>query len=523
MARRGGLSSPPFFQGGNGMSEKIILTLREIDKSFPGVRALDHAQMTLREGEIHALMGENGAGKSTLIKCLTGVYERDGGEILMEGNKENLFLHSTQEAQDHGIVTVYQEVNLLPNLSVAENLFIGREPRTKMGFVDWKEMKRKSEKIMSEHRFNLDVTKTLGDYSLAIQQMIAISRAVDIEAKVLILDEPTSSLDEKEVENLFAVMRQLKEKGVAIIFVTHFLEQVYAVADRITVMRNGSFVGEYKTAELPRVNLVAAMLGKDLDDLSTIKPEGESVIREKVIVKAEGLSHTGKIKPFNFTIHEGEVVGVTGLLGSGRSEMVRCMYGADRSQTGKLTFKGKELKMKAPIDAIKAGMGYLPDDRKADGCLSELSVRENIILALQARRGLFKTLPRDKQEALANQFIELLQIKTASMETPISQLSGGNQQKVILARWLCNKPDFLILDEPTRGIDIGTKTEFQKLMLKFASEGMSIVFISSEIEEMLRTCSRMCVMRDGEKVGEISGGTTQEGVMNAIAGGVQSE
>ena len=464
-------------------------------------------------------MGENGAGKSTLIKCLTGVHERDGGEIRMEGTEGNLFIHSTQEAQKKGIVTVYQEVNLCPNLSVAENLFIGREPKTKLGFIDWKAMNRMAAKIMSEHRLHIDVMRTLGDYSLAVQQMVAIARAVDIEAKVLILDEPTSSLDETEVGKLFALMRQLKEKGVAIIFVTHFLEQVYEVSDRITVMRNGAFVGEYKTAELPRVKLVAAMLGKDLDDLAAIKPEGGSEISEKVVVHAEGLSHSGKIKPFDFTIHEGEVVGVTGLLGSGRSEMVRCIYGADRSQSGKLVFKGRELRIRAPIDAIKAGMGYLPDDRKADGAISGLSVRENIILALQARRGFFRMLTREKQEMLANQFIELLQIKTASLETPISQLSGGNQQKVILARWLCNKPEFLILDEPTRGIDVGTKTEFQKLMLKFASEGMSVVFISAEIEEMLRTCSRMCVMRDGEKVGEISGHMTQESVMNAIAGG----
>lgn len=501
------------------MPGKTVLTMREIDKSFPGVRALNAAQLTLREGEIHALMGENGAGKSTLIKCLTGVYHRDNGEILMDGTKGNLFLHSTQEAQDKGIVTVYQEVNLCPNLTVAENLFIGREPKTKLGFVDWKAMNEMSRKIMGEHHFDIDVTKMLGDYSLAIQQLIAIARAVDFEAKVLILDEPTSSLDEKEVESLFVLMRQLKEKGVAILFVTHFLEQVYEVADRITVLRNGAFVGEYEIAELPRVKLVAAMLGKDLDDLATIKPEGESSVSEKVVVKAEGLSHIGKIKPFDFTIHEGQVVGIAGLLGSGRSEMVRCIYGADRSQTGKLAFKGKELKIKAPIDAIKAGMGYLPDDRKADGLIGELSVRENIILALQARRGFFRMLPRDKQEMMADEFIELLQIKTASRETPISQLSGGNQQKVILARWLCTKPDFLILDEPTRGIDVGTKTEFQKLILKFASEGMSVVFISPEIEEMLRTCSRMYVMRDREKVNEISGMMTQESVMTAIAGG----
>ncbi len=502
------------------MAEKVILSLRDMDKRFPGVVALAGAQLTLRKGEIHALMGENGAGKSTLIKCLTGVYERDGGEIYIEGNEKNLFLHSTQQAQDMGIVSVYQEVNLCPNLSVAENLFIGREPKTKLGFVDWKKMNRMSEKIMNEHRLEIDVVKELGSYSLAIQQLIAIARAVDIKAKVLILDEPTSSLDEKEVEELFKLMNKLKSEGVAILFVTHFLEQVYEVADRITVLRNGAFVGEYRTAELPRVKLVAAMLGKDLDDLATIKKHGSAKdISDKVVIDAHGLSHSGKIYPFDFNIHEGEVVGIAGLLGSGRSEMVRCIYGADRSQTGKLKFKGKELKIRAPIDAIKAGMGYLPDDRKNDGLISELSVRENIILALQTRNGFFKMLSREKQDKLAKEFIELLSIKTASTETMVSQLSGGNQQKVILARWICTKPDFLILDEPTRGIDVGTKTEFQKLILEFADEGMSIVFISSEIEEMLRTCSRMCIMRDRQKVSEISDLMTQEKVMDEIAGG----
>lgn len=503
------------------MDDSVILTMKDITKSFPGVKALDHAQLTLRRGEIHALMGENGAGKSTIIKCLTGIYARDLGEVYMEGMEGNVFFRAPAEAQSSGISTVYQEVNLCPNLSVAENMFIGREPRTKLGFIDWRVMNRRSAEIMKNLDINIDVTTTLEKCSLAIQQMVAIARAVDMDAKVLILDEPTSSLDDKEVSKLFTLMRSLKEKGVAIVFVTHFLEQVYAVCDRITVMRNGKFIGEYLVSELTRVKLVAAMLGKDFDDLASIKPEGGVSIGAQEVVRAENLSHKGTIKPFDFTIHKGEVVGITGLLGSGRSEMVRCIYGADKPSSGRLKVKGKTLKANAPIDSIKAGMGFLPDDRKADGCIGELSVRENIILALQARQGLFKTMPRAKQEELADEFIELLQIKTASRETPLNQLSGGNQQKVILARWLCTQPDFLILDEPTRGIDIGTKTEFQKLVLKFASEGMSVVFISSEIEEMLRTCSRMCVMRDGGKVGEIEGEMTQESVMNAIAGGEQ--
>lgn len=505
------------------MQDNVLITMRDITKTFPGVVALDHAQLTIRRGEIHALMGENGAGKSTIIKCLTGVYERDAGEVHMDGVEGNIYNHSTLDAQNIGIATVYQEVNLCPNLSVAENLFIGREPM-KGRAIDWKTMNKKAQEIMDGLDIPIDVTKTLENYSLAIQQMVAIARAVDMDCKVLILDEPTSSLDDKEVEKLFKLMLQLKEKGVGILFVTHFLEQVYAVCDRITVMRNGTFVGDYTVAELPRVKLVAAMLGKDFDDLAAIKSEGAGAVSDEVVVDAKGLSHKGTIKPFDFVIHKGEVVGVTGLLGSGRSEMVRCIYGADKAQTGTLQFEGKELKVNAPIDAIRAGMAYLPDDRKADGCIQDLSVRENIVLALQARQGMFKTISRAEQNKIADEYIEMLQIKTASRETPIKQLSGGNQQKVILGRWLATHPDFLILDEPTRGIDIGTKTEFQKKILELASEGMSVVFISSEMEEMLRTCSKFYVMRDGENVDEVTsehGEITQEMLMSRIAGGAE--
>ncbi len=506
------------------MDENVLIEMRDITKTFPGVVALDHAQLTLHKGEIHALMGENGAGKSTIIKCLTGVYERDGGTVYMNGVEGDIYNHSTQDAQNIGIATVYQEVNLCPNLSVAENLFIGREPMTKFNTIDWKAMNKRAQEIMDNLQIEVDVTHTLENYSIAIQQMIAIARAVDMNARVLILDEPTSSLDDNEVEKLFKLMTQLKEKGVGIIFVTHFLEQVYAVCDRITVMRNGQFVGDYTVAELPRVKLVAAMLGKDVDDLAAIKKENTGAAEGRTLLKATGLSHYGTIKPFDFEIKKGEVVGVTGLLGSGRSEMVRCLYGADKDNTGNETYNGRELHIKAPIDAIKEGMGYLPDDRKADGCISELSVRENIILALQAKKGMFHTIPMAKQNEIAEKYIKELSIKTPSAETPISQLSGGNQQKVIMARWLATDPEFLILDEPTRGIDIGTKTEIQKKVVELAGKGMSVVFISSEIEEMLRTCSRLYVMRDGEKVGEITseeGEITQELVMNSIAGGAE--
>ena len=413
------------------MENNIVLAMRDISKTFPGVKALQHVDFTLRKGEIHALMGENGAGKSTLIKVLTGVHEFESGEIKIDGNPDSIVNHSPQEAQTRGISTVYQEVNLCPNLSVAENLFIGREPR-KMGMIDWKTMNKKSAKILNDLNIDVSPTQNLGECSIANQQMIAIARAVDMKCKVLILDEPTSSLDDDEVEKLFVLMNRLKSEGVGIIFVTHFLEQVYAVCDRITVLRNGELVGEYEIDKLPRVMLVAKMMGKDFDDLADIKGQhGEKNFKDaEVVIHAEGLGKKGSIKPFNIDIHKGEVIGLTGLLGSGRSELVRAIYGADKPDCGTLTVNGKTAKINTPLDAMKLGMAYLPEDRKKDGIIADLSVRENIIIALQAKRGMFKLMSRKEMEEAADKYIEMLQIKTASRETPIKSLSGGNQQKV---------------------------------------------------------------------------------------------
>lgn len=506
------------------MEQQTILSMRGIYKIFPGVMALQNVDFTLRKGEIHALMGENGAGKSTLIKVLTGVYEMDGGEINMAGKERPLVNRSPQEAQGNGISTVYQEITLCPNLTVAENLFLGREPR-RAGFIDWKSMNRKSTEVLKSLDIHVSPTRQLEDCSIAIQQMIAIARAVDMRCQVLILDEPTSSLDEEEVEKMFNLMRKLKGQGVGIIFVTHFLEQVYAVCDRITVLRNGEQVGEYETKQLPRLELVAKMMGKDFDDLADIKGECayKKAVDEAPVISARGLGRRGTIKPFDLDVQKGEVIGFTGLLGSGRSELVRSIYGADRPDSGTLKVNGKEVKIRTPLDAMHHGMAYLPEDRKRDGIIDDLSVKENIIIALQVKRGTFKPMTRKEMEEFADKYIDLLQIKTASRETPIKSLSGGNQQKVIIGRWLLTHPEFLILDEPTRGIDIGTKTEIQKLVLELASDGMSVAFISSEIEEMLRTCSRMEVMRDGKKVGELTGDKlTQEKIMQTIAGGEQS-
>lgn len=507
------------------MEKDVVLSMRGISMYFPGVKALDNVDFNLKKGEIRALMGENGAGKSTLIKCLTGVNKFESGEIYVDGIEGPVVNKDTMDAQKKGISTVYQEINLCPNLSVAENLFIGREPVTKLGLVDRKKMNKMADELMKKLNLDIEVTQTLENYSLALQQMVAIARAVDMDSKVLILDEPTSSLDDHEVAMLFDMMRNLREQGVGIIFVTHFLEQVYEVCDGITVLRNGTLVGEYTVEELPRVKLVAAMMGKDFDDLASIKPETSTDFSNAPLeIDAKGLSHAGKIKPFNLEIHKGEVIGLTGLLGSGRSELARTIYGADRNQTGTLKVDGKEVKIKDPIDAMNLGMGLLPDDRKAEGIVGDLSIRENIMLAMQAKAGIFKRIPMQKQVEIADEYIKLLSIKTSSRETLIKQLSGGNQQKVILARWLATNPDFLILDEPTRGIDVGTKTEIQKLVLKLAGEGKSLIFISSEIEEMLRTCNRLAVLRDGQKVGELNADEmSQEGVMKAIAGGGENE
>ena len=480
------------------MEGNVVLTMRDISKTFPGVKALQHVDFTLRKGEIHALMGENGAGKSTLIKVLTGVHEFENGEIRLDGKDGPIINRSPQDAQNNGISTVYQEVNLCPNLTVAENLFIGREPR-KAGFIDWRTMNKRATELLESFEIDASATQKLEEVSLARQQMIAIARAVDMKCKVLILDEPTSSLDDDEVAKLFKLMNRLKGEGVGIIFVTHFLEQVYEVCDRITVLRNGELVGEYEVKDLPRVMLVAKMMGKDFDDLADIKGDHAELKEFIPVIEAEELGHKGTIKPFDMTINKGEVVGFTGLLGSGRSELVRAIYGADKADSGKLKVNGKEVKIHAPIDAMKLGMAYLPEDRKKDGIIADLSVRENIIIALQAKKGMFHPMSRKEMDEAADKYIKMLQIKTASRETPIKSLSGGNQQKVIIGRWLLTNPDFLILDEPTRGIDIGTKTEIQKLVLDLADQGMSVAFISSEVEEMLRTCSRMAVMRDGTR------------------------
>ncbi len=500
------------------MQNDAIIAMRGISIAFPGVKALDGVDFTLRKGEIHALMGENGAGKSTLIKVLTAVYRQDEGEIFVAGRDGAARFRSPNDAQAAGISTVYQEVPLCPNLTVAENMFIGRD---KGALVKWRAREKRAGEILDSLNIPARAKRQLGAYSLAVQQMIAIARAVDMDCKALILDEPTSSLDEKEVSMLFDLMRRLKAQGVGIIFVTHFLEQVYRVCDRITVLRNGKLVGEYEIDRLPQVELVAKMMGKELDDLSVIRKRDDAAVADAPpVYEAKGLHNANGVRPFDFSIRRGEVNGFTGLLGSGRSESVRAIFGADAGSAGQVFVGGEKARIAKPVDAMKHGIGYLPEDRKNDSIIDELSVRDNIILALQVLNGMFRPISKASAEAFADEYIRALDIKTASTDTPVKSLSGGNQQKVILARWLLTHPQYLILDEPTRGIDVGTKTEIQKLILKLAEEGVGVTFISSEIEEMLRTCSRLIVMRDRDIVGELTGGDmTQAQVMRTIAGG----
>ncbi|WP_434739796.1 sugar ABC transporter ATP-binding protein [Micromonospora sp. SH-82] len=503
-----------------------VLTMTAISKFFPGVRALDGVDFRLLPGEVHALMGENGAGKSTLIKVLTGVYGTDSGTVTLDGAPVSFT--GPMQATAAGVSTVYQEVNLLPNLSVAENIFIGREPR-RLGTVDWRTMRRRAGELLARIDLHIDVTELLGTYSLAVQQMVAIARAVDVRARVLILDEPTSSLDADEVAQLLRIMRQLRDEGIAILFVTHFLDQVYSVADRITVLRNGRLVGEWPTGELPQLALVEKMIGKELDALESIDAaagrDPDRVAAGAPVVAADGLGRSGSVAPFSLTIHAGEVVGLAGLLGSGRTEVARLFFGADRADSGTLTVDGRPTAIRNPVAAIDRDIAFCSENRRTEGLVGELTVRENIILAMQAARGWLRPVPRRRQDELVQRWIEALSIRPANPDLPVRNLSGGNQQKVLLARWLITEPRLLILDEPTRGIDIGAKTEIQRLVVELADGGMAVLFISAELEEVLRLSHRVVVMRDRQLVARLTNDETLDAgqVMTVIAGGDHQE
>jgi len=496
-----------------------VLELTGIDKQFNGVPALRGVTLRLRAGEIHALLGQNGAGKSTLIKVLTGVYAADAGEMRLAG--EAIRPASPIDAQRIGISTVYQEVNLCPNLSVAENILAGRYPRkglTQGRRIDWAAVHREARVLLGRLDVDIDVTRLLSSYSVAVQQMVAIARALGLSSKVLILDEPTSSLDDEEVKSLFSVLRRLRGEGLAILFVTHFLNQVYAVSDRITVLRNGALVGEWPTSKLGPQALISAMVGREFAAQAS-GPAALPLVDESArpMLEAEGLGQHGQLQPVDLRVRPGEVVGLAGLLGAGRTELARLLFGLAKPDQGSLRIDGVAVELSDPSDAIRRGLALCPEERKTDGIVADLSLRENIALALQARLGVRNTLSRPEQAALAERFVKALGIQAASIDTPIGLLSGGNQQKAVLARWLAVEPRLLILDEPTRGIDVAAKQEIIDEILRLAGGGMAVIFISSEMNEVVRVSHRIAVLRERRKVGELPAGTREDAVYDLIA------
>lgn len=494
-----------------------VVEMTGITIRFPGVLALDGVDFRLRAGEVHSLMGENGAGKSTLIKALTGVYAIDDGQIVVAGEKR--VFGSTADAQDAGISTVYQEVNLLPNLSVGENVMLGHEPRSAHG-IDWKATHAAAAAHLESLGLRIDTRSTLSTHSIAIQQLVAISRAMVLDAKVLVLDEPTSSLDRQEVERLFDVVRDLRAKGVAILFVSHFLDQVYEISDRITVLRNGRLIGEHPAADLPRGELVTKMIGRELDELAALSSVSDREIDRTgtPVLRATGIGRRGILEPVDLDAYDGEVVGIAGLLGSGRTELVRLLYGADRAETGEIAIKGAPARMTSPRHAIERGIAFSSEDRRAEGIIADLTVAENIILGIQARRGSMRPIPRAEADSIVVDYIAALGVRPADPAMLAGNLSGGNQQKVLLARWLATAPSLLVLDEPTRGIDVGAKADIQRKVAELSAEGLSVIFISSELEEVLRIAQRIVVMRDRRKVGELASRDTDlDGLIDFIA------
>jgi simple sugar transport system ATP-binding protein len=502
-----------------------LLAARGIVHSYGGKPALDGVDFTLRAGEVHALMGQNGAGKSTLIKVLTGAELLQAGEIALAGKL--IQPTSTLDAQRLGISTVYQEVNLCPNLSVAENIFAGRQPLrswTRGGGIDWKTLNARSNELLAGLDVDIDVRSELGAYSVAIQQMVALARAIDISARVLILDEPTSSLDSDEVDRLFATLKRLRANGLGIVFVTHFLDQVYAIADRITVLRNGKLVGAYAAAELGQAALVDAMVGRSTE-AAALRPAGGSAstadggasLGRSHVLQANDLARRGSVSRVNLEIRAGEIVGIAGLLGSGRTEVARLLFGLDRADAGSIAVKGAPVRLRDPAHAIAHGLSFCPEERKTEGIVVDLSIRDNIVLTLQTQAGLWRRLPPARVRELTDRLAKMLDIRAPDLDGTIGTLSGGNQQKCVIARALATDPCLLILDEPTRGIDVAGKVEIMNRLVELARAGLAIVFISAEIEELLRVSTRIVVMRDRKQVAVLPGGCSEDDIYGLIA------
>src|SRR5690625_451356 len=501
------------------MAEQPIVEMQGISVEFPGVKALDDVKFRLFPGEVHSLMGENGAGKSTLIKALTGVYQVDSGDIYVADKKRSF--KNTSDAQHAGVSTVYQEVNLCTNLSIGENVMLGNEVRGPLG-INWRATHREAKKALARLSLDhLDPKLPLSTLSIALQQLVAISRALVTDVKVLILDEPTSSLDNAEVEQLFKVIRQLRDEGVAILFVSHFLDQIYEISDRLTVLRNGVFQGEFMTTEIEQSELISTMVGKEVGALDSLERASarRDVDRGTPVYEARGISRKGSLEPTDATFHAGEVLGIAGLLGSGRTELARLVYGADKLESGTVRMRGAEANISSPSQALEARIAYASENRRDEGIIRDLSVRENLILAVQAERGWARPLPAQEKTALVEKYMTALNVRPADPDRPIRNLSGGNQQKVLLGRWLATQPEVLILDEPTRGIDVGAKTEIMEQVIALAEDGVAIVFISSELDEVVRLSDRIMVMKDRRKLAElvVDETVTSDSIITTIA------
>ncbi|MFA9465147.1 MAG: sugar ABC transporter ATP-binding protein [Velocimicrobium sp.] len=500
---------------------EVLLDIQGLEKTFPGVKALKGVSLKVNKGEVHALMGENGAGKSTLIKVLTGIYQKTAGTIVFNG--ESINARTPIEANDKGISTIYQELNLVLFQTVYENLFLGREPRSKLGCIDRKVMIIEAKRILLELGIDIDVTKSLNSYSTAIQQMVAIARAISTNAKLVIMDEPTSSLDSREVKVLFQIIRKLKGQGISVIFISHRLDEIFEICDRLTVFKDGKYIGDYDVKDLDQFKLISLMVGKDTIKLERTK-HGYNFAKAEEIICMKNIKQGMRLSGINIDIKQGEVVGLAGLLGSGRTELAKVLFGVTAPDEGEVLWYGQRGKIHSPSDAIKNGMGFCTEDRKVEGIIPHLSVKENITIALLPKLNTLGFVKTKEQNEIVNQYIDRLKIKTPSSEQLICNLSGGNQQKVLLARWMCMNPKLIIMDEPTRGIDVGAKVEIEQLIQELSKNGISVLMISSEIAELERNCDRIIVMREGKKTGElICDDISQDKIMKTIAMGNERE
>lgn len=499
------------------MMSELLLEIQNLEKAFPGVRALKGVSLKVNKGEVHALMGENGAGKSTLIKVLTGIYQKTAGIIRFDGEEINV--KTPMEANEKGISTIYQELNLVLYQTVYENLFLGREPRNRWGSIDRKEMISEARVILGDMGIDIDVTRPLSAYSTAVQQMVAIARAISTKAKLVIMDEPTSSLDSKEVRILFDIISKLKEKGISVIFISHRLDEIYEICDRMTIFKDGEYVGEYDVEALDQFNLISLMVGKDTKELKRTRKDYD-FHEKKEIIRTVNVRQGMLLNGINLHIKQGEVVGLAGLLGSGRTELAKVLFGVNAPDEGEIFWYGESARMHSSADAIRKGIGFCTEDRKIEGIIPNLSVKDNITIALLPKLNVFGFIKTKEQDEIVRKYIDRLKIKTPSPEQAIKNLSGGNQQKVLLARWMCMNPKLIIMDEPTRGIDVGAKGEIEQLIQELSGSGISVLMISSEIAELQRNCDRIIVMREGKEIGELmNDDIDQDKIMEIIANG----